>query len=105
MPDGMPGRERMNIIHVEGTPRGRVFLYALSTCGHCRRTKELLRELGVDFEYVDVDLLEGDEMEEVYGRVMAVNPRGSFPTLLIGERVIVGYREAQIREALADEGA
>lgn len=95
----------MNIIHVEGTPRGRVFLYALSTCGHCRRTKELLRELGVDFEYVDVDLLEGDEMEEVYGRVMAVNPRGSFPTLLIGERVIVGYREAQIREALADEGA
>jgi glutaredoxin-like protein NrdH len=90
----------MDVIHVEGTNRGEIFLYALSTCGHCRRTKALLKELGVDFRYVDVDLLKGDELEEVYRKVMEANPRGSFPTLLIGDHVIVGYREVEIREAL-----
>jgi glutaredoxin-like protein NrdH len=93
----------MDVIHVEGTDRGEIFLYALSTCGHCRRTKVLLKELGVEFRYVDVDLLEGDELEEVYRKVMKANPRGSFPTLLIGDRVIVGYHEGEIREALGDD--
>lgn len=78
----------------------KVFLYALSTCGHCRNTKRLLDENSVQYDFVDVDLLPKDEMNTVLDEVRKVNPQCAFPTLLIGEKVIVGYRELEILEAL-----
>lgn len=78
----------------------KVFLYALSTCGHCRNTKRLLDENGVEYDFVDVDLLPKDEMGKVLDEVRKVNPQAAFPTLLIGEKVIIGYRELEILEAL-----
>ena len=32
--------------------------------------------------------------------IKKINPRCSFPTLIIGEKVIVGYKEKEIKEAL-----
>jgi len=78
----------------------RVFLYALSTCGHCKNAKRLLDENGVQYEFIDVDLLPKDEMNKVLDEIRKVNPQCSFPTLLIGDKVIVGYREQDIQEAL-----
>ena len=78
----------------------KVFLYALSTCGHCKNTKKLLDEHNVEYEYVYVDLLSKDEMGKILDEVRKVNPQTSFPTLLIGDKVIVGYREPEILEAL-----
>ncbi len=91
----------MKMEHVSGRMRGKVTLYALSTCGWCARTRDLLKELGVDHSYVYVDLLPPDEMEDTIREVEKFNPRGSFPTLVIGEKVIVGFKEQEIREALA----
>jgi len=77
-------------------------LYALSTCQWCHKTKELLQELGVEFDYQYVDLLEGKELNDVMNAVEKVNPKGSFPTLVInGSRSIVGFRESEIREAFS----
>lgn len=78
----------------------RVFLYALSTCGHCKNTKRLLDENGVKYDFVDVDLLPKDEMNKVLDEVRKVNPQCAFPTILIGDKVIIGYRELEILEAL-----
>lgn len=78
----------------------KVRLYTLSTCSHCKAVKKLLRDHGVEFDYTDVDLLSGEDREEVIEKVRKLNPRCSFPTILIGERVIVGNREDEIREAL-----
>jgi glutaredoxin-like protein NrdH len=78
----------------------KVFLYALSTCGHCRNTKRLLDDNKVQYDFVDVDLLPKDEMNKVLDEVRKVNPQVAFPTLLIGDKVIVGYRELEILEAL-----
>ena len=78
----------------------KVFLYALSTCGHCRNAKKLLDEKEVEYEYVYVDLLTKDEMGKILDEVRKVNPQTSFPTILIGDKVIVGYRELEILEAL-----
>lgn len=75
-------------------------LYSLSTCGYCKSTKRLLDGLGVHYEYIDVDLLETVDRASAIVEVKRLNPRSSFPTLIIGERVIVGYREQEIREAL-----
>ncbi len=92
----------MTTQHVEGEQRGQVTLYALSTCGWCRKTKELLRELNVAFDYADVDLLSGPERAAAMEQLRKWNPRGSFPSLVIDERVcIVGFDAQRIREALA----
>jgi glutaredoxin-like protein NrdH len=92
----------MAVEHVNGKKKGIVMLYALSTCGWCAKTKDLLRELGVDFDYTYVDLLEGNDQDKVLNEVEKWNPKGSFPTLVIGNRKsIVGFREEEIREALA----
>jgi len=80
--------------------RPKPFLYALSTCGHCRNTKRLLEDNGIEYDYVDVDLLPREELKKVIEEVRKLNPQTSFPTLLVGDKVIVGYREAEIREAL-----
>ena len=83
--------------------RNNVKLYSLSTCSHCRATKRLLDECTVQYEFTDVDLLDGDERATILEDVRKVNPRCSFPTIIIGETVIVGYREAEIKNALGVE--
>ncbi len=89
----------MGIEHVSGKKKGTVMLYALSTCGWCSKTKELLRELGIEFDYTYVDLLEGKEQDEAMNVVERFNPSGSFPTLVINDqKSIVGFREKEIRE-------
>lgn len=77
-----------------------VFLYALSTCGHCRNTKRLLDEKGVEYDFIDVDLLPKDDLNKVLDDVRKLNPSTSFPTIKIGDKIIVGYQEAAILEAL-----
>ena len=90
----------MKINHVDGENKGRVFLYALSTCVWCRKTKNLLEQLGVGYDFVEVDQLEGEERTKATDAVKKLNPRCSFPTLAIEDQCIVGYDEQKIREAL-----
>jgi hypothetical protein len=47
-----------------------------------------------------VDLLEGDERKAIIEDIKKLNPRCSFPTLIIGDEVIVGFKEKKIKEAL-----
>ena len=90
----------MGIEHVSGKDKGKVMLFALSTCGWCSKTKELLREIGIEFDYTYVDLLEGKEQDDAMNTVERFNSSGSFPTLVINDKkCIVGFREQEIREA------
>jgi len=77
-----------------------VKMFTLSTCSHCKATKRFLGECGIQFEFTDVDLLDGEERKAILEEVRKFNPNCSFPTIIIGERVIVGHREDQIKEAL-----
>jgi glutaredoxin-like protein NrdH len=91
----------MKMEHVPGRNKGEIILFALSTCGWCGKTKDLLNKLGVEYSFVFVDLLPMDEREEAFTAMQKYNPTGSFPTLVIdGRRVIVGYREEEITGAL-----
>ena len=78
----------------------KVKLYALSTCSHCKKTKELLQNQGVDYDATDVDQLEGEKRQEAIEEVKQYNPSLSFPTLVIGDKCIVGYKKDEIEEAL-----
>jgi glutaredoxin len=75
-------------------------LYSLSTCSHCKSTKKLLNDCTVLYEFVDVDLLEGEERQAILEDVKKFNPKCSFPTIIIGDKVIVGFKEKEIKEAL-----
>jgi glutaredoxin len=75
-------------------------IYSLSTCSHCKATKKLLDECTIKFDFIDVDLLEGAERKAMVEEIKKVNKRCSFPTIIIGEKVIVGYKEKDIKEAL-----
>ncbi len=77
-----------------------VTIYSLSTCSHCRAAKKFLGECSIKYEFIDVDLLEREERQAILEDVKRFNPRCSFPTIVIGDKVVVGYREEQIREAL-----
>jgi glutaredoxin-like protein NrdH len=91
----------MTVEHVAGRNAGKLMLYALSTCIWCRKTKQLLTDLGVDYDYTFVDLLSGAEKDEAIKTITKWNPDCSFPTLVLNDKkCIVGFKEPEIREAL-----
>ena len=91
----------MSIEHVQGKNAGKLMLYALSTCGHCRNAKKLLTDLGIEYDYLYVDLLQGQEKEQAIAMVEKWNPDLSFPTIVINDsKCIVGFKEDDIKGAL-----
>ncbi len=75
-------------------------LYTLSTCVHCMATKRFLTENGIEYDYVDVDKLSGREKQEILSEMMKIGKVLRFPMIVIGKKVIVGFYEDKIREAL-----
>lgn len=75
-------------------------IYTVSTCSHCKSTKRFLDSCNVEYEFTDVDRLDGEERRAILEDVKKLNPRCSFPTIKIGDKVIVGYKENDIKEAL-----
>ena len=93
----------MALEHVPGKNVGDVKLYALSTCPWCKKTKKLLDEMGVEYYFVDVDLLTGDEKNKVANTVRKWNPSVSFPTMVINDsKAIIGFQESEIKQALKE---
>lgn len=78
------------------------FIYTLSTCIHCRNLKDFLKECGIDYNYIDVDQLEGDERKKTIEAIKKLNPSVSFPTILLdgGDTVIVGFKKKDLEKAL-----
>ena len=92
----------MPMQHVDGENKGKLVLFALSTCQWCKKTRMLIEELGTEYDYIYVDLLNGDERTEIVEEIKKWNPQLSFPTLVINdEKVIVGFKEDEIKENLA----
>jgi glutaredoxin len=77
-----------------------VQVFSLSTCSHCKATKTLLNECAVRYDFTDVDLLTGNERAAILEDVKKFNPNCSFPTIIIGDEVIVGFKEEEIKAAL-----
>lgn len=85
--------------------KSRIFVYALSTCVHCRAAKRLLDELGAPYDHVEVDLLPPDQMQDCLNEMSQYNPAQSFPTIIAGSKIIVGDLADDIRQAAAKMGA
>ena len=71
-----------------------VVLYATAWCGYCKKTRELLADEGVT--YVEFDI---EKSAEGRRRYQALNGRG-VPVLTVGDTVIHGYQEKEMRRLL-----
>ncbi len=87
---------------VEGENKGDIIIYALSTCGWCRKTKSFFNDHNVAYSYVDVDQLPEDVRGDVLKKQRGYNPSGSFPTIVVdGGNVIVGYDLPELEKLTA----
>ena len=89
---------------VEGEDRGDVRLFTLSSCAWCGKVKDLLNGLGVRYRFVDTDLLEEPEQDEVVKYLDSITEKWGFPVLLIHEKyMLCGYKEKTTRKLLGFE--
>jgi glutaredoxin-like protein NrdH len=79
----------------------KVTIYALSTCVWCKLTKQFLRDNDIEFEYVDVDLLDDEDKRKAHETVSSKGGMLSYPTTIIDDKTVVtGFRKDQLKEAL-----
>jgi ferredoxin-thioredoxin reductase catalytic subunit/glutaredoxin len=78
----------------------KIRLYALTTCEYCQSLKRMLAELASEYEVIEVDILSRDERKKCVEELKKVNPACSFPTTVVGDQAIVGYKVQEIKEAM-----
>ncbi len=79
----------------------KVILFTLSTCAWCKLVKQFLRENEVEYDYIDIDLSEENEKEEIRQVIRNRGGSVSFPTTIIDNKILItGFRKDKIKEAL-----
>jgi glutaredoxin len=81
---------------------GDVTIYALSTCGFCKRALAFLRENSIKFKYIYFDDLQGDVKSEIREHLIGTfNETLRFPFLVHNnERCLVGFDEDEWKSLL-----
>ncbi|MCL1978260.1 MAG: glutaredoxin family protein [Candidatus Bathyarchaeota archaeon] len=79
----------------------KVTLYALSTCVWCKMTKQFLTDKGVEYEFIDVDLLEDNDKEKIRQSILSKGAKLSYPTIIVDDKTIItGFKKDQLKEVL-----
>ncbi len=78
----------------------KVFMYTLSTCPWCKKTKQFFKENNIPFDYVDYDLQPEDEQTKIMDKMLKISGARSFPVVTIGEQVIIGYNPEKYSDIL-----
>jgi glutaredoxin-like protein NrdH len=77
-----------------------ITVYALSTCPYCKMARQYLTDNDVQFDVVEVDLLEGEAKAAAVDEVKRLSGGTSFPVIVIGDEAIVGFNKSRVRELL-----
>lgn len=79
----------------------KVVLYALSTCGWCKKTREFLEENKVTYDYIYVDKASFEEKKEIGILLKEKGVPLGFPITFIDQSTVVsGYKPDDLKEAL-----
>ncbi len=78
----------------------KVILYSLSTCAFCQAIKKMFTDLNISFQCIQADELADEERKKAIKDLRKVNPKCSFPTVVVGDETIVGYKIQEIKEKL-----
>ncbi len=91
----------INYTKVTGKNYGDIKLYALSTCGWCKKTKKFLDDNEVEYSYVYVDKITGPELEECLEVQKSYSSEESYPMVTIGTNdCIIGYDRARLEKII-----
>jgi glutaredoxin len=77
-----------------------VKLYTLSTCPWCRKAKKFFSDKCVPFDYVDVDLLEGEEQEKITDEIYKISGSLQYPVVVIDDQVVTGFNPSRYEDIL-----
>ncbi len=77
-----------------------IILYSLTTCAYCQAIRKMLTDLKIEHTYIEADSLEGEERTAALRDLKKVNPKCSFPTTVVGDQVITGYKAQEIKETI-----
>ncbi|VVB89698.1 Glutaredoxin [uncultured archaeon] len=79
----------------------KVFMYTLSTCPWCRKTKQFFRDKNIPFEFVDYDLQSEEEQEKIMEEMSRLGSGSmAFPFVRIGNSIVVGYNPEKYSDLL-----
>ncbi|MCJ7763090.1 glutaredoxin family protein [Candidatus Bathyarchaeota archaeon] len=92
----------MNFSKVSGkNSKHKVLMYALSTCVWCKMTKQYLKDNGIEYEYVDVDLCDEKDKEKIRQHIISKGGNLSYPTIIIDDAILItGFRKDKFKEIL-----
>ncbi|MFA5364216.1 MAG: glutaredoxin family protein [Candidatus Bathyarchaeia archaeon] len=77
----------MQTVKVPGrNGKHKVLLYALSTCGWCRRAKNFLNDNNIQYEYVDIDLCSTEDRNEIMNDILSRGGRLAYPTVIVDSK-------------------
>jgi len=81
-----------------------VYVYALSTCPWCRKTKQWFDDSKIAYDSVDVDKLPEDEQDAAADKAFELSGGRRFPVVVINGEVIVGFSPDKFLEHLKGWG-
>jgi glutaredoxin-like protein NrdH len=92
----------MQTTKVEGNNRKhKVLLYAISTCGWCRRAKNTLKEMDVEYEYIDIDLCSTEDRQQIRQDILNRGGYLAYPTIIVDNKILLtGPSREDLKEAL-----
>ena len=91
----------MEKVKVEGSKKDKkVFIYTLSTCGWCKKTKDFLKENNIEYEYIDVDKCSRDEQKKIIQELRDKKVPAAFPIIMIDDKTISGFKQKQLSKEL-----
>ncbi len=84
-----------------GNNTHKVLMYAISTCGWCKRAKRMLNEMDVEYEYIDIDLSSREDKEKIRQDITRRGGRLLYPTIIIDNKILLtNPPESKLREVL-----
>ena len=81
----------------------KVFMYTLSTCPWCKKTKKWFEDRNIPFDYVDYDNLDSEEKKPVREKIQRDNLNLSFPIIYIDDTIIQGYNPDKFEKAMPEK--
>jgi len=64
-------------------------------------TKQFLKDNGIEYEYIDVDLCRDEDREKIREDIQNRGGSLSYPTVIIDDKILItGFRKDKLKEAL-----
>jgi len=64
-------------------------------------TKQFLTDNAIEYEFVDVDLLDSQDKDKAHQAITSKGGMLSYPTTIVDDKIVItGFRKDQLKEAL-----